>query len=73
MPRTKQRNRSDSDSDADQPSRIKPRKQARFQDSSSPRSSPPPLPDIPHQVHNDESEVKTDPKVSLHLLFAAHI
>jgi hypothetical protein len=64
MPRYKQRNRSESDSDADPPPRIKTRKQARFQDSSSPRSSPPPLIDIPPQVPNEELEVK-DPKVSL--------
>ena len=64
MPRNKQRTRSESDSDADPPSRIKPRKQARFQDSSSPRSSPPPLPDNPPQVPDEEAEVKKDPKVS---------
>ena len=63
MPRNKQRTRSESDSDADLPPRIKSRKQARFQDSSSPRSSPPPLPDIP-AVLNEEIEIKKDPKVS---------
>jgi hypothetical protein len=64
MPRYKQRNRSESDSDADPPPRVKSRKQARFQDSSSPRSSPPPLIDHPPQVPNEEAEVKKDPKVS---------
>jgi hypothetical protein len=72
MPRNKQRNRSESDSDADPPPRIKTRKQARFQDSSSPRSSPPPLPDIPPQVLIEETEAKRDPKVSLYLLTTAH-
>jgi hypothetical protein len=73
MPRRTQRQRERSDSDSDpnpQPARrvkFRNNPQVQVQETSSPRSSPPPIPDSRPQAKEEEL-VKNDPKVSWRIL-----